>query len=248
MPKFAANLTTLFNEVEFLERFAAARAQGFDAVELLFPYAISPHEIEERLEQHALTLVQFNLPPGDWTAGDRGLAVDPGRRAEFRDSVDLAIEYARQLGVGQLHCMAGIGDDHAAYIDNLVHAAAQCASHGIRLMIEPINPFDMPGYFLTHCDQAAEVIAEVAAPNLFLQYDIYHMERMGVDHASALQRLMPLIRHMQLADVPDRHEPGTGTIDWPTLFQHIDRLGYDGWIGCEYHPTGAGFGWRKQFL
>ena len=254
MPLLAANLTTLFNELDFLDRFGAARAQGFAAVECLFPYAVSAQALLTQLRQHRLTLVQFNLPPGDWEAGDRGLAVDPMRQEAFRGSVAQALALARQLEVRQLHCMAGIGQGdaaHACYVGNLRYACAELGRHGIRVMIEPINPFDMPGYFLQGSDQAAAIIAEVGADNLFLQYDIYHMERMGVDHRQALPGWMHLIRHMQLADVPGRHEPGTGTIDWKALFSLIDRLGYQGHIGCEYFPaegTAQGLGWRDKFL
>lgn len=258
MPKFAANLTTLFNEFDFLDRFAEARAHGFEAVELLFPYAWDAGEIAARLGDNQLHLVQFNLAPGDWDAGDRGLAVDPGRQLAFRDSVDLALEYAATLGVKQLHCMAGIAPPgmtqeraRSQYVDSLRYATSKTAAHGIRVMVEPINKFDMPGYFLNDADQAATIIAEVGADNLYLQYDIYHMQRMGGQHADLLRRLMPLIRHMQLADVPGRHEPGSGVIDWAALFVLIDRLGYDGYIGCEYFPaagTAEGLGWRRRFV
>lgn len=258
MPKLAANLSLMFTEVSFLERFAAARGNGFDAVEFLFPYAFEAAEIAERLARYDLKLVLHNLPAGDWTAGDRGMACDPSRVDQFRDSVELALQYALALGVPQLHCLAGIlapGMDptqaRTTYIANLRYAAARLRSHGLRLLIEPINTFDMPGYFLHGSAQAAAIIADTGADNLFLQYDIYHMQRMGEDLAGGITRLLPLIRHMQLADSPGRHEPGTGQIDYRALFTLIDRLGYDGWIGCEYHPlhdSVGGLGWRASLL
>ena len=255
MPKFAANLSLMFTELDFLDRFAAARANGFDAVEFLFPYAYPAADIRARLASSNLQLVLHNLPPGDWDAGDRGLACDPSRVDEFRDSVALALAYAIALDVRQLHCMAGLLPAgvapelaRATYVENLRFAAARLREHGRALLIEPINTFDMPGYFLTGSAQAAAIIAECKADNIFLQYDMYHMQRMEGDIAAGLRRHLPLIRHMQLADVPGRHEPGTGVIDYRALFALIDELGYDGWIGCEYRPLGetvAGLGWRS---
>jgi hydroxypyruvate isomerase len=257
MPKFAANLSTMFNELSFLDRFAAARAANFDAVEFLFPYACEPEQIAGRLERYRLQLVLHNLPPGNWTDGDRGMACDPRRVGEFQDSVELALDYALELGVKQLHCLAGrippnvpYERAHAVYIGNLRFAAAALARHGIDLLIEPINTRDMPGYFLTGSRQAAEIIAECAVPNLFLQYDIYHMQRMEGELADTIRARLPLIRHMRLADVPGRHEPGTGEINFPFLFRLLDELGYHGWIGCEYLPlagTAEGLGWRTGF-
>jgi hydroxypyruvate isomerase len=245
----------MFTEAPFMERFALARRHGFEAVEFLFPYAFAAADIARELGRHRLQLVLHNLPAGDWAAGDRGIACDPQRVEEFRAGVALAIEYALALGVPRLHCLAGIvppGADRAAvqalYIDNLRYAAAQLAPHGLRLLIEPINTFDMPGYFLTGTAQAAAIIAEVGAPNLFLQYDIYHMQRMEGELGATIAARLPLIAHMQLADAPGRHEPGSGAIDFRTLFAAIDALGYDGWIGCEYLPLGdtvAGLGWRE---
>jgi hydroxypyruvate isomerase len=256
MPRFAANLSLLFNELAFLDRFAAARAANFDAVEFLFPYAFEPEQITQRLHRHQLELVLHNLPPGDWAAGERGMACDPRRVGEFQDSVALAIEYAQELNVRQLHALAGIVPPrvpheraHAVYVDNLGFAARELGKHGLNLLIEPINNRDMPGYFLTGSAQAAAIIAEVGAPNLFLQYDIYHMQRMEGDLAETIRKHIGLIRHMQLADVPGRHEPGTGEINFPFLFRLLDELGYDGWIGCEYIPAGdtvAGLGWRQE--
>jgi hydroxypyruvate isomerase len=256
MPKFAANLSTLFIEHSFLDRFAAARAAGFDAVEFLFPYAFEPEQIALRLQRHGQQLVLHNLPPGNWNAGDRGIACDPRRVGEFQDSVALALEYAQELGVTRLHCMAGIVPPkvpyeraRAIYIGNLRFAAAALAPHGIELLIEPINDRDMPGYFLTHSRQALDIIAEVGAPKLFLQYDIYHMQRMEGDLAATLRANVAQIRHIQLADVPGRHEPGTGEINFPFLFRLLDELGYDGWVGCEYFPHGDtvdGLRWREE--
>jgi hydroxypyruvate isomerase len=255
MPKFAANLTLMFTEAPFMERFALARRHGFEAVEFLFPYAFAAADIAQELARHRLQLVLHNLPPGDWAAGDRGIACDPLRVEEFRAGVALALEYALALGAPQLHCMAGVvppGADRAAvkalYLDNLRYAAAQLAPHGLRLLIEPINSFDMPGYFLTGTAQAAAIIAEAGAPNLFLQYDIYHMQRMEGALAATIAAHLPQIAHIQLADAPGRHEPGSGDIDFPTLLTAIDALGYEGWIGCEYFPEGdtaAGLGWRE---
>ncbi|MCC2972253.1 hydroxypyruvate isomerase [Massilia sp. IC2-476] len=256
MPKFAANLSLMFNEVPFLDRFACARAAGFDAVEFLFPYAFEPEQIAARLRRYDLELVLHNLPAGDWAAGERGLACDPRRTAEFEDGVGLALDYALELGVRRLHCLAGKLPPnlpheraHATYVANLRHAAARCAEHGVNLLIEPINDRDMPGYFLTGTRQAAAVIAEVGAPNLFLQYDIYHMQRMEGELAETIRHQLPLIRHIQLADVPGRHQPGTGEIRFPYLFRLLDELGYEGWVGCEYAPlgdTGASLAWLEE--
>lgn len=254
MPKFAANLSLMFTELDFLDRFDAARASGFEAVEFLFPYAWPAEEIAARLERNRLQLVLHNLPAGDWAAGERGLACDPARSEEFRIGVALALRYARALGVRQMHCLAGIPPAglsplaaHATYVASLRHAAAELGAHGIDLLIEPINTFDMPGYFLTGSVQAADIIAECGMPNLFMQYDIYHMQRMEGELANTIRANLPLILHVQLADVPGRHEPGTGEINYRHLFGLLDELGYDGWVGCEYHPIGgtvAGLGWR----
>lgn len=258
MPKFSANLSLLFTEVSFLDRFAAAQANGFQAVEFLFPYAYEAEQIAQRLERADLQLVLFNLPAGDWNAGERGLACDPRRVAAFRDSADLALDYALELGVTQLHCLAGnlppkVSREraHATYVDNLRYACERLRPHGITLLIEPINHFDMPGYFLTGSAQAAAVIAECGADNLALQFDVYHMQRMQGELAESLRIMMPLIRHIQVADNPGRHEPGTGEINFRFLFALLDRLGYAGWVGCEYHPAGdtvAGLGWRNELL
>jgi hydroxypyruvate isomerase len=258
MPRFAANLSLLFNELGFLDRFAAARSAGFDGVEFLFPYAFEAEQIAGRLQRYGLELVLHNFPAGDWNAGERGFACDPRRIGEFQDSVELALEYAQELGVKRLHCLAGKLPPnvpreraHATFVENLRFAAAALAPHDIQLLIEPINDRDIPGYFLTHSAQAFDVIRDAGAPNLFLQYDIYHMQRMEGDLAHTLRERLPLIRHIQIADVPGRHEPGTGEINFPFLFRLLDELGYDGWVGCEYIPLGdtvEGLAWRGQLL
>jgi len=253
MPKFCANLSTLFTELPFLDRFAAAREAGFDAVEFLFPYAYDPDQLNERLHRHQLKLVLHNMPPGDWAAGDRGMACDPRRADEFRDGVQQAIDFATELEVGKLHCMAGILPGGLAperaretLIGNLQYAADRCREHGIALLIEPINTYDMPGYFLNRSGQALDIMAECARANLFLQYDIYHMQRMEGELANTIRACLPRIGHMQLADTPGRHEPGTGEINYSFLFRLLDELGYEGWLGCEYTPlagTAEGLGW-----
>jgi hydroxypyruvate isomerase len=246
MPKFAANLSMLFTEAPFLERFALARAAGFHGVEFLFPYAFASEAIQERLQRHQLQLVLHNLPPGDWQGGERGMACDPRRFTEFQDSVQLGLEYARELATPRVHCMAGRlpagvapGRAREAYVRALQYAADQCAPHGIEVLIEPINQYDIPGYFLQHSAQARAILAEAARPNLRLQYDIYHMQRMEGELANTIRACLPLIGHMQLADTPGRHEPGTGEINYPFLFRLLDELGYAGWVGCEYVPSSS---------
>ena len=255
MPKFNANLTMLFNEVPFLDRFQAAAGAGFKGVEFLFPYAFDKDAIAERLDQHGLVQVLHNLPAGDWDAGERGIACHPDRVGEFRDGVGRAIEYATALGCKQLNCLAGIapaGVDaekvHATFVANLRFAAARLEEAGIRLLVEPINTFDIPGFHLNRTAQAIALIEEVGSPNLWLQHDVYHMQRMEGELANTIARHLPRIAHMQIADTPGRHEPGTGEINYAWLFRFIDQLGYDGWIGCEYLPaegTHAGLGWMK---
>lgn len=255
MPKFAANLSMLFTELSFLERFGAAKQAGFDAVEFLFPYAFDADQIAERLRRHQLNLVLHNMPAGDWSLGERGLACDPRRVGQFKDGVGQALAYATVLGVKQLHCMAGIAPPLLAperarltFIDNLRFAADACLAHGIAVLIEPINSHDIPGYFLTRSAQAAAIIADCGRENVFLQYDIYHMQRMEGELSNTITALLPLIKHMQVADTPGRHEPGSGEINYRHLFALLDAIGYAGWIGCEYHPragTVAGLGWRE---
>ena len=256
MPKFAANLTMLFTEHAFLDRFEAAAKAGFKAVEFLFPYAWTAEEIKQRLDANGLTLVLHNLPAGDWDAGERVIACHPERVSEFRDGGGKAIAYAKVLGVGQLNCLvgkapAGVSEDllRQTVIENLRFAAAELQKAGLRLLIEPINTFDIPDFYLSRTVQAIEILDEVSADNAFVQYDIYHAQRMEGELANTAQKHLARIGHVQLADNPGRNEPGTGEINYAFLFTHLDRIGYDGWIGCEYKPTAtteAGLGWIKR--
>jgi hydroxypyruvate isomerase len=255
MPKFAANLTMLFNEVGFLDRFEAAARAGFKGVEYLFPYDFAPDALKDRLERHGLSQVLHNLPAGNWGAGERGIACHPDRVKEFADGVDRAIGYAQALGCRQLNCLAGIIPSgvsqavaHATFVGNLRLAAQKLKAAQIRLLIEPINTRDIPGFFLTHTKQALAIIDEVGADNMFLQYDVYHMQIMEGDLAKTIERNLPRIAHMQIADPPARNEPGTGEINYGFLLKWIDRVGYDGWIGLEYKPAGRtedGLGWMS---
>ncbi len=257
MPKFAANLTTMFNEVPFIERFEAAAQAGFRAVEFLFPYEHAPEEIARKLKASGLQNVLFNMPPGNRLAGERGLAALPGRETEFRDGVAKAIAYAKVLGTPRLHAMAGLLPDggdrdkhHAVYIGNLKYAAAETAKHGITLLIEPINTRDIPGYFLNTQAEAHALREEVGAPNLKVQMDFYHVQVAEGDIATKVRRYLPHIGHIQIAGVPERHEPDSGEINYPYLFRLLDDLGYDGWVGCEYRPangTVQGLDWMKHF-
>jgi len=256
MTKLAANLTMLFNEVDFLERFEHAARAGFRGVEFLFPYAYRAEDIGARLDAWRLELVLHNLPAGDWAGGERGIACHPGREAEFKDGVGMAIAYAKALGVKQLNCLAGIAPPgvapesaHATLVSNLTSAARQLKAEGIALLIEPINTFDIPGFFLRGTRQALEIIAETGSDNLFLQYDIYHMQRMEGELAATLAANLPLIRHIQLADNPGRGEPGTGEINYRYLLGRLDQIGYAGWVGCEYKPragSAEGLGWMAE--
>lgn len=255
MPKFAANLTMLFNELPFLERFAAAKAAGFAGVEYLFPYDFEKAVLGEQLQQHGLTQVLHNLPAGNWSAGERGIAILPDRVAEFRDGVGRAIEYAGALGCRQVNCLAGIvpaGADpaeiHAVFVENLRYAASALGKQNIRLLIEPINTRDIPSFFLNGTEQAIQIVSDVGSENLFVQYDIYHMQVMEGDLAPTLTKHLDRIAHIQLADNPGRNEPGTGEINYPFLFRTLDEIGYRGWIGCEYKPkttTLEGLGWYE---
>jgi hydroxypyruvate isomerase len=254
VPKFAANLTMLYNEHSFLDRFAAAARAGFRAVEFHFPYAFPADQIAERLGSNKLELVLHNLPAGDWDAGERGIACHPNRIGEFQDSVAKAIGYAKALGVGQLNCLAGIApagvpfeELHETLVSNLHFAAGKLKAEGIRLLVEPINTFDIPGFFLNHTQQALDLIRATGSDNLFVQYDVYHMQRMEGELAGTLKKHLASIRHLQIADNPGRNEPGTGEINYAFLFRWLDEIGYDGWIGCEYKArttTEAGLGWR----
>jgi hydroxypyruvate isomerase len=255
MPKFAANLSMLYTEHAFLDRFAAAAADGFKAVEYLFPYEHPAAELAARLKAHALQQVLFNAPPGDWAAGERGTACLPGREAEFRDGVRRALDYARTLDCPRIHLMAGLAPDGAdravlrqTYLANLAWAAAQ--ARDISFLIEPINTRDIPRFFLNRQDHAHEIVLEVGAPNLKVQMDLYHCQIVEGDLAKKIEMYLPTgrIGHFQIAGVPERHEPDLGEINHPYLFELIDRLGWQGWIGCEYRPragTSAGLGWMK---
>ncbi len=256
MPRFAANLSMLFDDVPFLDRFERAARAGFDLVEVQLPYAWPADEIRARLDAHGLALVLHNLPAGDWEAGERGIACDPARVAEFRDGVERALAYARVLGAPQLNCRAGkappgVPDEalFATFVDNLRHAAGALKAAGLRLLIEPVNRHDVPGFWLHRTDQALSVIDAVGADNLFVQYDIYHAQRTEGELAATLERHRARIAHVQVADNPGRHEPGTGEIDFAFLFAHLDRIGYEGVVGCEYKPaarTETGLGWRER--
>jgi len=258
MPKFAANLTMLFTEHSFLDRFEHAAKAGFEAVEFLFPYAWPAEEIRQRLDANGLKLVLHNLPAGDWDAGERGIACHPDRTAEFREGVARAVTYASRLGVPQLNCLAGkapAGVDEATlrrtFVENLKYAAAELKKAGLRLLIEPINTYDIPGFYLNRTAQAISIMDEVGADNLYLQYDVYHAQRSEGELAATLAKYVNRIAHVQVADNPGRHEPGSGEINYSFLFAHLDRIGYTGWIGCEYKPattTDAGLGWIKPYL
>jgi hydroxypyruvate isomerase len=257
MPKFAANLTMLFNELPFLDRFEAAADAGFTGVEYLFPYDFDKHEIASRLHRVGLTQVLHNLPAGNWGAGERGIAVLPERVGEFRDGVSRAIDYAGTLGCRQLNCLAGIAPKEAAperlhetMVANLDFAARALKDAGIKLLIEAVNTRDIPGFFLTSTKQAVALIDEVGSDNIQLQYDIYHMQIMEGDLTRTIEAHLPRIAHIQLADNPGRNEPGTGEINYPYLFKKLDSLGYQGWIGCEYKPattTTEGLGWFTPY-
>ena len=255
MPKFSANLGFLFSEVPMLERFARARAAGFLGVEYPFPYAHPVATLVDLAGTHGLEHVLLNLPCGDFAGGERGIACQPERRGEFRDGVGQGIEYARALGCTRLNCLAGParGGDPLAFdtfVDNLRFAAAALGEAGIRLLIEPINGRDMPGFYLQTSAQAERVIEAVGSDNLWLQYDVYHMQVMEGDLARGIERCLPRIAHLQIADNPGRHEPGSGEINYAFLLPYIDRLGYTGWVGCEYVPavgTEQGLGWMAPY-
>ena len=258
MPKLAANLTMMFNEVDFLDRFAAAAKAGFKGVEYLFPYDYDKNVLKQKLSDNKLTQVLHNLPAGNWAGGERGIGCHSDRVAEFKDGVDQAIDYATALGCKQVNCLAGVAPQGVAteelretLVSNLTFAAGKLKQAGIRLLIEAINTRDIPGFFLTNTAQALDIIKAVGSDNLFVQYDIYHMQIMEGDLAPTIERNLKLIPHMQLADTPGRHEPGTGEINFAFLLGFIDKLGYQGWIGCEYKPAGKtvdGLGWTKPYL
>lgn len=258
MPRFAANLTMLFTEVPFLDRFERAAQAGFEAVEFLFPYPYSAADIRARMDEYRLKLVLHNLPAGDWDAGERGIACHPDRVEEFRAGVERGVAYARMLGVGQLNCLAGKvpegviePDLRRTFVANLRYAAAELKKAGLRLLIEPINTYDIPGFYLNRTAQAVNILDEVGADNAFVQYDLYHAQRMEGELAGTLSKYLARIGHIQLADNPGRNEPGTGEMNYAFLFAHLDRIGYGGWVGCEYKPaaaTEAGLGWRQALV
>ena len=255
MPRFAANLTMLFTEQPFMDRFEAAARAGFQAVEYLFPYAYERHELLAALRTNGLKQVLHNLPAGDWEAGERGIACHPDRVQEFRDGVAKAIAYASALDCPRVNCLvgklpAGVSAEQAqaTLVENLRFAAQALQAEGIELLVEPINPFDIPGFFLNRTDQALALLDAVGSPNLRIQYDIYHAQRTEGEIGQTLAKHLPRIGHIQLADNPGRGEPGTGELNDAWLFRHIDAIGYDGWIGCEYKPRGRtedGLGWRE---
>jgi len=257
MPKFAANLSFIFQEAGFLDRFAAAAACGFKAVEYLTPYDHPPEIIAQQLNRHGLQQALFNMPPGDWAAGERGIAALSGREPEFRDGVEQALVYAKATKCRLLHAMAGVlpaGHDRAeaewGYLTNLRHAADRLAGEGITLVIEPINTRDIPGYFLNTTSQAMSIIERIGHPNLKLQLDLYHVQIMEGDLAHRIRALAGCYPHVQIAGNPGRHEPDIGEINYPYLFDLLDELGYSGWIGCEYRPKGetrAGLGWTRRY-
>jgi hydroxypyruvate isomerase len=267
MPRFAANLSMLYNEHAFVDRFAAAAADGFDAVEYLFPYAVPAADLAARLQQHGLTQALFNAPPGNFDAGERGLACLPDRVDEFRRGfLDQALPYAAALGCQRIHVMAGLvpaGADRAAlrdcYLANLAWAAQQAAPHGVQVLIEPINTRDIPGFFLNRQDDAHAIVQAVGAPNLKVQFDLYHCQIVEGDLAMKIKQYLPIdqpgrVGHFQIAGVPERHEPDLGEVHHPYLFSLLDSLGWDGFVGCEYRPrdtrpggTSAGLGWLRAW-
>ncbi len=256
MPRFAANLTMLFTEVPFLDRFARARQAGFEFVEYLFPYPYEAAELRRRLDDHGLRQVLFNLPAGDWAAGDRGIGAAPGREAEFRAGVPKAIAYARALGVPRLNCLAGkrvagcSEDEHRqTLVRNARFAAQELAPHGLELLLEPINRFDLPGFFLNRSEDTLKLLDEIGQPNVRLQYDVYHAQREEGELVGTIGRNLARIGHIQIADNPGRHQPGTGEINFPFLFQRLDELNYPGYVGLEYTPTTdtvGSLGWLRD--
>ncbi|GHA13925.1 hydroxypyruvate isomerase [Oceanisphaera arctica] len=255
MPKLAANLSMLFTEVAFMDRFAAAAKAGFKGVEYLFPYAETAQDIKAKLDANGLTQVLFNLPAGNWDGGERGIACHPDRVEEFQAGVDKAIEYAQVLGNNQVNCLAGIqpagvsyDEAEATFVANLKFAAEKLEAAGIKLIAEAINTRDIPGFFLNNTRQALDIIEKVGSDNLAFQYDIYHMQIMEGDIIPTIEKNLGIINHIQLADNPGRHEPGTGELNYHNIFAFLDKIGYQGWVGAEYKPattTEEGLGWLK---
>ncbi|HBV75926.1 MULTISPECIES: 2-oxo-tetronate isomerase [Vibrio] len=258
MAQFAANLTMLFTEVPFLERFEKAHNAGFKAVEFLFPYAFERHVLSQKLEQYGLEQALFNMPPGNWDAGERGFAAIPGREHEFKESVDIALTYAKALNCKKVHAMSGLIDERFSYekhvntfIQNIRYAADAFAKHGIELMIEPLNNRDVPNYFVANQRVAVELIKQVDRPNVKLQLDLYHAQIMDGDLTHLIQDLALYTGHIQIASIPERHEPSEGEVNYPYLFNILDKSGYKGWIGCEYNPknkTEDGLAWVQPYL
>jgi hydroxypyruvate isomerase len=256
MPRFAANISTMFTDRPFLGRIPAAADAGFKAVECQFPYEAEAGEIRRRLDEAGLELVLLNTPPGDFAAGERGLAGLPGREADFRAALERALDYARTLRCGQIHVMAGVqpkGVDRAACLEvyeaNLCHAAKTLSAPGVLALIEPINTRDIPGFLLNTPAEAARIIEEIRAPNLKLQFDFYHAQIMAGDLARSFERFLPYTPHVQIASVPERQEPDRGEVNYPYLFDLLDRVGFSGWVGCEYFPAGRteeGLGWALR--
>ena len=257
MPKFAANLSFLFNELPFMERFEAAAKAGFKAVEYMSPYPYPADELKAALKAHGLVQALFNLPAGDWDNGERGVACIPGREAEFKQGVTQAIAYAHALDCKKVNCLSGKLPPgvtreaaQATMVANLTYAAAALKREGIMLVTEPINSFDIPGYFVNRTNEALSILDAVGSDNLFIQYDVYHAQRMEGELGSTLKNHLSRIGHIQIADNPGRNEPGSGEINYAWVLKHIDAIGYDGWIGCEYKPkttTVEGLGWMKAF-
>jgi hydroxypyruvate isomerase len=261
MPRFSANLTFLFNEVPFLERFAEAAHAGFRAVECAFPYEVPAKDVAALLKQHQLEMVLLNTPPGDWTAGDRGTAAMPGREHEFAASFATALRYAQTVGCRRVHAMAGLvaadadaeqrARQRATFVRNLRFACGEAREEGVTVLIEPLNPRDMPGYLLSSQEEAHAIREEVGLPNLKVQMDLYHAQIVGGDLTERLRRMLPHIGHIQIAGVPGRHEPDVGEINYAWIFKQLDDMKYDGWVGCEYRPlqnTAAGLTWLYRLL
>jgi hydroxypyruvate isomerase len=256
MPRFAANLAYLFTERPFMERFAAAAAAGFRAVELQFPYELAPSAVKAELERHGLVMLGINTPPGRREAGDFGLAAVPGREADFAVQFRAALDYVVAIGGRQIHCLAGKLPPEArpaaekVFINNLAGAADAAAVENITLLIEPINPRDRPDYFLSRAEHAADIIARTERPNVRIQFDFYHAQIVGGDLIRRFEKYLPVTGHVQIAAVPSRHEPDEGEVNYPAIFATLDGLGYAGWIGCEYNPrarTEDGLGWARPF-
>ena len=257
MPRFAANLSLMFNEVPFMERFARARACGFDGVEFLFPYEFPAEDIAEQLKANDLTLALFNMPPGDWANGERGIAALPGREGEFRENLEIAAQYAEVLNCERVHCMSGVipesldrGQAQALYCEHLRLASERMAKDGRNVLIEPLNTRDAPGYLISRQDHARDIVQQLNLPNVKVQFDMYHCQIVHGDLIRWTETMLPYMDHIQIADVPERHEPGTGEVNYSNVLNRLDDLGYRGWVGCEYRPkagTEEGLGWMQAF-